>query len=214
MSIFNYKAFNERKDKIILSCFLTVLVLYLSFTATYFAASANGVRESVVRLHILANSDSEKDQKIKLQVRDELLKTNSKLFSGDVNTENVAEYFEISKDELLKSVKKTLKENGFSYDAEITLTKEYFETRDYGDYTFPAGEYTSLKVVLGEGKGHNWWCVMFPPMCVSVAGGIETDDEKISDYLTESGEKVVSNGAKYVMKFKLLEIFEEIKSKV
>ncbi|MBS7360142.1 MAG: stage II sporulation protein R, partial [Oscillospiraceae bacterium] len=61
---------------------------------------------------------------------------------------------------------------------------------------------------------HNWWCVMFPPMCVSAAGEIETDDEKITDCLTESGEKAVSNGTKYVVRFKLLEIFEELKSKV
>lgn len=214
MSIIEFKVFNERKDKIILSSFLIVLSLYLSFTTTYFVASVDTVRESVVRLHILANSDSEKDQAVKLQVRDALLETNSKLLSGNVNTDNVTEYFELSKDELLKAAKETLKENGFNYDAKITLTNEYFETREYGDYTFPAGEYTSLKVVLGEGKGHNWWCVMFPPMCVSAAGEIKTDDEKITDCLTESGEKAVSNGTKYVVRFKLLEIFEELKSKV
>ncbi|MBS7360126.1 MAG: stage II sporulation protein R, partial [Oscillospiraceae bacterium] len=153
MSIIEFKVFNERKDKIILSSFLIVLSLYLSFTTTYFVASVDTVRESVVRLHILANSDSEKDQAVKLQVRDALLETNSKLLSGNVNTDNVTEYFELSKDELLKAAKETLKENGFNYDAKITLTNEYFETREYGDYTFPAGEYTSLKVVLGEGKG-------------------------------------------------------------
>lgn len=213
MSLFTYREFNEKKDKLILSLFATALALYTAFSCTYFAGVAKSVREDVVRLHILANSDSEIDQEVKLKVRDALLEKNTSLLTKGVNTENAPIYFENSKDELLKTAQKVLKENGFDYGAVITLEKEYFETREYGELTFPPGEYTALKVVLGEGKGHNWWCVMFPPLCVPAADGIETD-EKTADYLTENGEKIVSSGNKFIVKFKLLEIYEEIKNKI
>ena len=213
MSLFRYKTFNEKKDKLLLSVFATALALYVAFSCTYFAGAAKSVRDDVVRLHILANSDSEIDQAVKLKVRDALLKTNASLLTKGVNTDNAPLYFEVSKDELLETAQNVLKENGFSYDAVITLEKEYFETRKYGELTFPAGEYTALKVVLGEGKGHNWWCVMFPPLCVPAADGIETD-ENTADYLTENGEKIVSGGNKFVVKFKLLELYEELKYKI
>lgn len=213
MSIFKYKAFNERKDKILLSVTAIAISIYMAFSCTYFTASAGAVKEEVVRLHILANSDSAIDQEVKLKVRDALLETNTSILSDNVTKENAKEHFENSKEILLKTAEKTLKENGFDYNVKITLQDEYFETRKYGSLTFPAGQYTALKVILGEGKGKNWWCVMFPPLCVPAADGIETN-ENTSDYLTESGEKIVSGGEKYIIKFKLLEIYEELRNKL
>ena len=213
MSIFKYKAFNERKDKILLSVTAIAISIYMAFSCTYFTASAGAVKEEVVRLHILANSDSAIDQEVKLKVRDALLETNTSILSDNVTKENAKEHFENSKEILLKTAEKTLKENGFDYNVKITLQDEYFETRKYGSLTFPAGQYTALKVILGEGNGKNWWCVMFPPLCVPAADGIETN-ENTSDYLTESGEKIVSGGEKYIVKFKLLEIYEELKELV
>ncbi len=212
MSIFKYKAFNERKDKILLSVTAIAISLYMAFSCTYFTASAETVKDAVVRLHILANSDSETDQAVKLKVRDALLETNASILSDSVTKENAKEHFKNSKDILLKTAEETLKENGFDYDVKITLQEEYFETRSYGELTFPAGQYTALKVVLGEGKGKNWWCVMFPPLCVPAADGIETN-ENTADYLTESGVKIVNGGEKYIVKFKFLEIYEELRNK-
>ncbi len=213
MSIFKYKAFNERKDKILLSVTAVALSLYMAFSCTYFTASAQTVKDDVVRLHILANSDSEIDQAVKLKVRDALLETNARILSDHVTKENAKEYFEESKEVLLKTAKETLKENGFDYSVKITLQKEYFETRAYDNLTFPAGQYTALKVVLGEGQGKNWWCVMFPPLCIPTADGIETD-EKTAEYLHESGEKILNGGNKYIVKFKLLELYEELRSRI
>lgn len=212
MSIFKYKAFNERKDKILLSVVAVAISLYMAFSCTYFTASAQTVKDDVVRLHILANSDSEIDQAVKLKVRDALLKTNASILSDDVTKENAKEHFKNSRETLLKTAKKTLKENGFDYEVKITLQNEYFNTRTYGNLTFPAGQYTALKVILGEGEGKNWWCVMFPPLCVPAADGIETN-ENTADYLTQSGEKIVNSGDKYIVKFKLLEIYEELCNK-
>lgn len=214
MTIFKYKAFNERKDKILLSVVAIVISLYLAFSCTYFTTSAQTVKDDVVRLHILANSDSETDQEVKLKVRDALLETNAAILEKGVTTENARMYFEESKDVMSATAERTLKENGFNYNVKITLGTEYFETRKYGDLTFPAGHYTSLKVILGEGKGKNWWCVMFPPLCVPAAEGVETDKEKTADYLSESGEKIINGGNKYVVKFKFLEIYEELRSKL
>ena len=212
MSIFKYKAFNERKDKILLSVTAIAISIYMAFSCTYFTASAQTVKEDVIRLHILANSNSEIDQEVKLKVRDALLETNASILSDSVTKENAKEHFESSKDILLKTAKKTLKENGFNYNVKITLQEEYFNTRSYGNLTFPAGQYTALKIVLGEGEGKNWWCVMFPPLCVPTADGLETN-ETTADYLTKSGEKIVNGGEKYIVKFKFLEIYEELRDK-
>lgn len=213
MSIFKYKAFNERKDKIILSVSIIAISLYMAFSCTYFTASAGTVKEDVVRLHILANSNSEADQDVKLKVRDALLETNVSILSDNVTKENAKEHFENSKEILLKTAEETLKENGFDYNVKITLQEEYFETRAYDNLIFPAGQYTALKVVLGDGEGKNWWCVMFPPLCVPAADGLETN-ENTADYLTKSGEKIVNDGEKYVVKFKFLEIYEEFRNKL
>lgn len=214
MTIFKYKAFNERRDKIFLSVVAIAIVLYIAFSFTYFGAACESVRSDVVRLHILANSDSKSDQEVKLLVRDALLKENTKLLSDDVTTDNAEEYFSENKAVLLKVAKETLEKNNFDYDVSISLGEEYFETRKYGELVFPAGEYTSLKVVLGEGKGHNWWCVMFPPLCVPSAAEVETDESKTAYYLTPSGEKIVNGGNKYVIKFKFLEIYEELRNEL
>ncbi|MGN1316245.1 MAG: stage II sporulation protein R [Acutalibacteraceae bacterium] len=214
MTLFTYKTLNERKDKILLSVVAIAISLYIAFSCTYFTASAQTVKDDVVRLHILANSNSEVDQEVKLKVRDALLETNTAILEKGVTTENAQMYFEESKNELLDIAEKTLKKNGLDYSVKITLGTEYFETRKYGDLTFPAGHYTSLKVILGEGKGKNWWCVMFPPLCVPAAEEVQADKEKTADYLSESGEKVINGGNKYVVKFKFLEIYEELRSKL
>lgn len=211
--MFSTKVSNLKRDKIFLSLFSVALSLYIAFSCTYFAGAAQSVREDVVRLHILANSDSEKDQNIKLKIRDALLEKNTLILSDGVNQDNAVEYFELSKDELLETARDVLRENGFDYEVKISLEKEFFETREYGELIFPAGEYTALKIILGEGKGENWWCVMFPPLCVPAADDIEVKNNT-EDYLTESGNEIVNGGKKYVIKFKLLEVYEELKNSI
>lgn len=205
------KVFNHRRDRLLLASVAVVLSLYISASTVFFCASVGSVRENVVRLHVVANSNSPQDQQVKLKVRDALLKKNNAMLSGEVNKDNALEYFIASKEELLNTANEALKDNNCDYGAEITLGTEYYTTRQYGNLTFPAGEYTSLRVVLGEGQGKNWWCVMFPPLCIPVAGDIEADENKTADVLTPGGEEIVSSNGKYVVKFKLLEIYEEIK---
>ncbi len=212
MRNYTYNAFKERRDKIFLISLLIGVALYLAFSITYFASASGEIRENVVRLHILAESDSEVDQNVKLKVRDALLEKNTELLSSKVTPENAEKYFEKSKDELEKCANEVLEENGFKYTAKITLGKEYYTTRTYEDLTFPAGTYTSVKVVLGDGEGKNWWCVMFPPLCVPVAtGGIETDDGvSLEEYLDEDGKRIVTSEGKFKVGFKVVEWYEKL----
>ncbi|MBO5895731.1 MAG: stage II sporulation protein R [Clostridia bacterium] len=204
------KALNIRRDKMLLASVAIVLALCFSASMAFFCASAGNVRNNVVRLHVIANSNSVVDQQVKLKVRDALLNKNNAMLSGEVNKDNAVEYFTVSRAELLATANEALRINGCDYEADVTLGTEYYTTRQYGELTFPAGEYTSLRVVLGEGKGENWWCVMFPPLCIPVAGDIEADESKAADVLSPGGEEIVSSNGKYIVKFRLLEIYEEI----
>ena len=183
------------------------LVLSMIFSVIGFGAQCNEIRDNVIRLHILANSDSDEDQNVKLLVRDALLSCGSEIFSGAVDVNNVKCCLENEKEFLIKTANEVLAENGFDYTADIFLEKEYFITREYENYTLPAGEYLALKVILGKGEGHNWWCVMFPPLCLPAATS-QTNTEII---LGKNGADIISSSAKYEMKFKIVEIFEELK---
>ena len=186
------------------------LVFAIVCSLAGFASECDDIRNSVIRLHILANSDSTEDQNVKLIVRDTLLKSGLSLFDGKMNVDNAEEVVNINKDIIIKLVNETLKENGFEYEADIYLTEEYFETRVYEDFTMPAGKYKALKIILGEGKGHNWWCVMFPPLCLPAA----EDNVSIDTVFTEKGAEIVSDNGKYEVKFKIIELIEELRYRI
>lgn len=186
------------------------LVVSMLFSIVGFGFDCADIRENVVRLHILANSDDPGDQQVKLLVRDALLNCGKELFSGSVTVDNAQEILEKQKDELIDVANKTLKENGYDYRSQIYLTEEYFTTRSYEDFTLPAGEYVAVKVILGEGQGKNWWCVMFPPLCLPAA----SDNKSIDVFIGEDGADVVQNYNEYEVRFKIVEIYEGIKNKI
>ncbi|MBR3780596.1 MAG: stage II sporulation protein R [Clostridia bacterium] len=186
------------------------LVFSIIFSVIGFGADCREIRSNVIRLHILANSDTEEDQTVKLLVRDALLSCGSELFGGTVSIDNASEYLAEEKDKLIAKANEVLSENGFDYKADMFLTEEYFPTREYENFTLPAGEYLALKVILGKGEGHNWWCVMFPPLCLPAATK-RTDTEII---LGKDGAEIISSPVKYEIRFKVVEIFEEIKAKL
>ncbi|MBQ8762761.1 MAG: stage II sporulation protein R [Clostridia bacterium] len=185
------------------------LIVSIVFSVVSFGAECKGIRNNVIRLHILANSDSDADQQIKISVRDALLDCGSKIFSGTVNKDNAEMCLSEEKALLVKTANEVLSKNGFNYKAEVYLTEEYFETREYENFTLPAGEYLALKVILGNGKGQNWWCVMFPPLCLPAA----TKKAETEVVLGKDGAEIISSPVKYEMRFKIVEIIEEIKLK-
>ncbi|MBR4909767.1 MAG: stage II sporulation protein R [Clostridia bacterium] len=167
------------------------------------------LREGVLRLHILANSDSEEDQQLKLKVRDRILETAAPYLENADSIEAAIAAVNRNMDEIILAANAVIKEEGFSYTATAAIEKNFFENREYDDFTLPAGEYNSLTVRIGAAGGHNWWCVVFPGVCLPSAkkSGLE---KAVS---AESAD-IAKNASRYKICFKTVEIFEKIKNKI
>ena len=157
-----------------------------------------------VRLHILANSDGDSDQQIKLEIRDRLLAEYGTGLSAQTDREAAEERLSELLPEIESSVSLWLAELGVDYGCRAELGTEWYETREYGELTLPRGYYTSLRIMLGEGEGRNWWCVMFPPMCLGIATETAPGDDALIQY-TKEEYRLISEGG-YSVKFKLLEL--------
>ncbi len=190
---------------------IAALVVVLSIIALNvcdgFAAAGN-VRDECLRLHILAASDSPEDQRVKLLVRDKLLETGAEIFSGSLTSREAVGKIELNRELLIAAANDVLRENGFTYTADIVIEDEYFETRQYENIKLPAGVYTACKVILGEGNGQNWWCVMFPPLCLPAA--VKRDGDEVYAVFSEEGADLISGKSGYKIKFRIVEIFEEL----
>lgn len=194
----------SKKNKISVTVGIVVAIL---FSICSFAKTSEEIRSDVLRLHVIANSDTSVDQNLKLRLRDYILQEGKDIFNGSVNVENAVEKIEPVLPELEKSAKAFVNQAGFDYDVKISLSNEYFTTRTYETVTLPAGKYLALRVVIGSGEGHNWWCVMFPPMCVPAA---DKKDE-IENVFSEKEIKLVESKPKYEPRFKVVEIYEQLK---
>lgn len=192
--------------KIKISVTVGIVVAILSSICS-FAKTSEEIRSDVLRLHVIANSDTSVDQNLKLRLRDYILQEGKDIFNGSINVENAVEKIEPVLPELEKSAKAFMNQAGFDYDVKISLSNEYFTTRTYETVTLPAGKYLALRVVIGSGEGHNWWCVMFPPMCVPAA---DKKDE-IENVFSEKEIKLVESKPKYEPRFKVVEIYEQLK---
>ena len=135
------------------------------------------IYESVVRLHVLANSDSEEDQALKLRVRDVILSHIAPLVIDSKSRDEAIEIIEDEMDEIKRIACETVREAGYEYTVDVTLTLEEYPTRNYESMSFPSGQYISLRVLIGEAKGQNWWCVLFPPLCLSAATESAVNEE-------------------------------------
>lgn len=168
--------------------------------------------DKVVRLHILANSDSEEDQALKLQVRDAVLERAEEILERTHDRSAAEEDLREALPELREIALETVAAQGYDYDVTAELTDAAFPTREYDGFTLPAGEYLALRLVIGAGEGHNWWCVVFPPLCAqtttdvaqtAMAAGLDGGDVRL---LTEE-----SRG--YVLKFKSIELWESLRQR-
>ncbi len=193
------------KRKIELSiCFGLICAVMLSMS--HFSAACDDLRQNVLRLHIIANSDSDADQQLKLKIRDEILAQTDGLFEGAVDLqqaenlvcENLALFEEIANE--------VIAENGFNYTANASFGVSQFSTRYYDDFTLPAGEYQSLIITLGEAEGQNWWCVVYPTVCIPAAKG------ELNDAVNDESAQIAKGGKRYIMRFKTVEIYEKIKN--
>ena len=183
--------------RIEISVLIAVLMVNI-FSFIGFSKQCDEIRNKVLRMHVIANSDEDYDQELKLKVRDAVLEEGRELFDGTLTADDAEEKIVPNIDRLESAALKTIIEEGFDYPVKVTVVNEYFKTRVYeNSVTLPAGNYTAVKVVIGEGNGRNWWCVMFPPMCLPAAN---TECE-LSDVLNTDETDIVTNSEKYKFKF-------------
>ena len=193
---------------------LILLSLFILISAiSYVDAVSNNIADSVFRLHVIANSNSKEDQELKLKVRDELLSYMNIISKDSTNKQEAMKIANEHKKEFTQIAEKVIKENGYDYTVNIQVGKADFPTKYYGDITLPAGTYDALKVQIGDAKGQNWWCVMFPPLCfVDVSTGIVPDNSKqeLKQSLDDEEYDLISktDDNEISFKFKIVELFQ------
>lgn len=204
------------KDRKKIKKFEIALAIGLIFTlawGTWSLHSQQELADKVVRLHILANSDSDEDQALKLKVRDVILDRAEEILENSKDRREAETALKKSLPELKTIAAKKITQEGYSYPVTAELEETEFPTKEYGQVTLPAGKYLALRIVIGSGEGHNWWCVVFPPLCAesttdvseaAMAAGLSKEDVNL---MTEE------NGG-YVLKFKSMEIWDELKERL
>ena len=194
---------------------IVLLCLFIfSCAYSYVSAISPNLYNSVFRLHVIANSDSEEDQNLKYIVRDNLLNYMNDNCKSLTNKNDVIQYAQDHITELKKIAEYTIHEHGFNYPVSVEIGNFEFPTKKYGDITFPAGFYDSLRIKIGKSSGKNWWCVMFPPLCfVDTTNGIVPDSSKdaLKENLSNENYMIVSeaDNSSIAFKFKIVELFEK-----
>ena len=179
---------------------LLIALCFSTCIGTWAQAKQTALSGGLVRLHVIAVSDDDNEQRIKLNVRDDVLAYISpKLKAAD----SAAEAQKIIASEL-DGIKSAAEKSAEGRSVQVCLDEEYYPTRDYERFSLPAGRYQSLRVILGEGQGHNWWCVVFPPLCISAA-----EQEKAVQSMSEDMRGIVTEEDGFVIKFRILELWGE-----
>lgn len=196
----------NKSKRFILSLFCGLLsAIFISFSG--FNAGCEDIRQNVLRLHIIANSNSSLDQALKLKIRDRIIEESGMIFEDVTDLEDAVKQAE-NKISLLEDIaNRVIKEEGISYTAKARIDKQYFETRVYDDFTLPAGVYDSLIIDVGKAEGKNWWCVIFPEICIPSAVKGE-----LSDTVSDRGVDIAVNQNRYILRFRAVEIYEELKN--
>ena len=184
-----------------------LFALLLMITAAWlgeFCQASERVQQEVLRLHILAASDNEEDQKLKLAVRDRLLKESELWFSDEGNKVAAEEWLQGRLKDIAAIAEDELKRHGCDDEVGVQLCRANFSTRVYDSFTLPAGEYDALRIIIGEGKGQNWWCVLFPNLCLPSSGG--------EDWLMEHDLQILQTSPQLEPRFALMEWFQNMKN--
>lgn len=192
---------------------LILLILYTFVSAFYYSnAVCSDISDSVFRLHVIANSDSPADQNLKYIVRDSIIDYINEISSSATSKEEVLQIAKSNISEIQSIAINTVRKEGYDYSVNVEVGNFVFPKKTYGDITFPPGFYDALKVEIGEAKGQNWWCVMFPPLCfVDVTSGIVPDESKLKmqENLSQEEYKLISQESTNVkVKFKIVEVLQ------
>jgi len=177
------------------------------------AQAQNGLKEKLIRLHVVAASDNQEDQALKLQVRDRTLEILQKPLSGVDDPKQAAQVIRENLPALEEGLQTFVQEQGSDQTVRAELTQNPFPTKDYGTFALPAGKYNALRVVLGEGRGQNWWCVVFPPLCTATAMEELEDTSRQAGLTEEELGLITQENEEYVIKFKFLEWLGNLQNK-
>lgn len=194
---------------------LTLLVsIFILFTISSYAKTiSQDLSNNFFRLHILANSDSEADQALKLKVRDNIIEYMNTISYDGLSKKEAINLTSQNLDNFKKIAEDTIQKEGYSYPVSLEIGNFYFPTKEYGNVSLPAGYYDALKIEIGEAKGKNWWCSLFPPLCfVDISSGVidEEAEEELKNNLTEEEFAIITSNSDTVkFKFKLIEVFSE-----
>lgn len=202
----------------ILIVILSITTLIIWKEISKIEACTYDYKEKLIRFHVIANSDADEDQELKLKVRDAVIAYLQPKLENSKSIDESETIIKKEYDNLAKISKNIISENGYDYDVDIGLQYSDFPAKQYSSVVLPAGKYKALKIVIGEGKGKNWWCVMFPPLCfVDDQNGVidEKTDEKLKEILTPqeydlimAKNKTEVNNLK--LKFKITEVFQSL----
>ncbi len=210
-----------KNPKIKIGIILSILLfLYTSICAiSYAQTTSSDIANSVFRLHVIANSNSEEDQNLKYKVRDSLLNYMNKICINCTSKEEAIQIAKNHQEDFKQVALSTIYKEGFSYDVNIEIGNFEFPTKHYGDISLPSGFYDALKVEIGDAKGKNWWCVMFPSLCfVDISSGIVPDEskEELHESLSDEEYALISDNEDFGLKFKfkLIEFFSNTKLQV
>ena len=192
---------------------LFLLVLFISVSAvSYTNAVCTNISESVFRLHVIANSDSEEDQNLKYTVRDSVIDYINNISKTASSKNEVMELAQKHIDQIEAIARQTVQNQGYNYDISVNIGNFAFPSKQYGDITLPPGYYDALKIEIGEAKGQNWWCVMFPPLCfIDVSSGIVPNDSKeiMQNNLSPEEYNLISGKSHDIeIKFKIVEVLQ------
>ncbi len=200
--------------KKLLICTFIILAVAL-FAGLFPVHGEEEIYDTVVRLHVLANSDSDADQELKLKVRDRVIELVSPAVEGcTTQSEAIAAIGSIMY-ELELAAEEVVRAEGYDYDVSLLIGEEYYPTKTYETCAFPEGEYVSLRVCIGDAEGQNWWCCLFPPLCLSAASDTSAQSNEeafISVGLTGDQYKLIteSNKPQYKARFKILETIQKL----
>lgn len=184
------------------------LLFCIMFSVLPFEKECRNISSEVLRIHILADSDSEYDQNLKLKVRDEVLEYTEGLFDKAKSKEQAVKIANNNLENIIKVSEKVLESNGCNKPVSAKITDMNFDTRYYDNITMPSGNYTALRITIGSGEGKNWWCVMYPSLCLYTC----SDAESLEDKLSDNQYELITDENEYKFKFKIVEYFNIIKN--
>lgn len=209
----------REKNILLLSIFIGAFItlLFMLATKSYSYNIQKGIADEVIRLHVLANSDEDYDQQLKIKVKDGIVKMLENELHNSMSKDETRIILLQNLDKIEDKAKKIIEENGYNYNVSAKITFDDFPTKQYGDVVLPAGEYEALKVEIGEAKGKNWWCVMFPPLCfvdASVKEVPKEDKDMLKSVLTDTEYDIVTkadneNDIPIKIKFKIVEMWQK-----